>query len=107
MSISSILNFVIIILRGKWKYNSFATNGGAQVFDLTQLRTVTNPPVLFNETAHYRGFGSAHNIVINEDWMPPRLLLFLITVSPRFCLLTKNFAKLLQRLLVRHQLICW
>ncbi len=40
---------------------------GMQVFDLTELRSVTTPPVTFSETAHYPGFGSAHNIVINED----------------------------------------
>ena len=38
-----------------------------QVFDLTQLRSVSNPPVAFSETAHYNGFGRAHNLVINED----------------------------------------
>ena len=38
-----------------------------QVFDLTQLRTVTSPPVAFSETAWYDGFLSAHNLVINED----------------------------------------
>ncbi|MDH3402473.1 MAG: choice-of-anchor B family protein [Acidobacteriota bacterium] len=43
------------------------SNHGVQVFDLTQLRAVTNPPVTFPETAHYPGFGSAHNIAINED----------------------------------------
>lgn len=46
---------------------SEASNHGMQVFDLTQLRNVTNPPVRFSETAHYDRFGSAHNIVINED----------------------------------------
>ncbi len=40
---------------------------GMQVFDLTQLRTVSSPPVTFSATNHYAGFGSAHNIVINED----------------------------------------
>ena len=40
---------------------------GMQVFDLTELRTVVSPPVTFSNTAHYSGFGSAHNIVINED----------------------------------------
>ena len=40
---------------------------GMQVFDLTLLRSVTTPPVTFAETAHYAGFGSAHNIVINEE----------------------------------------
>ncbi|MGH2544035.1 MAG: choice-of-anchor B family protein, partial [Ardenticatenaceae bacterium] len=40
---------------------------GMQVFDLTQLRDVTNPPVEFAETAHYDEIGSAHNIAINEE----------------------------------------
>lgn len=40
---------------------------GVQVFDLTQLRDVENPPATFTETAHYRGFDSAHNIVVNES----------------------------------------
>ena len=40
---------------------------GMQVFDLTRLRNVVNPPVTFTEDAHYNGFGNAHNIVINED----------------------------------------
>jgi choice-of-anchor B domain-containing protein len=40
---------------------------GLQVFDLTQLRDVTEPPVTFEETAHYDRFERAHNIVINED----------------------------------------
>lgn len=39
---------------------------GMQVFDLTQLRGVRTPPVQFQETAHYGGIGSAHNVVINE-----------------------------------------
>jgi choice-of-anchor B domain-containing protein len=46
---------------------SEANGHGMQVFDLTRLRTVTNPPITFTEDAHYGGFGSAHNIVINED----------------------------------------
>jgi choice-of-anchor B domain-containing protein len=37
-----------------------------QVFDLTRLRNVSNPPVTFTEDALYTGFGRAHNIVINE-----------------------------------------
>lgn len=40
---------------------------GIQIFDLTQLRHVKNPPVLFKETAHYDGIASAHNIVINQE----------------------------------------
>lgn len=46
---------------------SEARRHGMQVFDLTQLGNVTNPPVTFSETAHYSGFNTAHNIVINED----------------------------------------
>ncbi|MEM7186697.1 MAG: choice-of-anchor B family protein [Bacteroidota bacterium] len=46
---------------------SEAGGHGMQVFDLTRLRNVANPPVTFTEDAHYDGFGSAHNIVINED----------------------------------------
>jgi choice-of-anchor B domain-containing protein len=42
-------------------------NHGMQVFDLTRLRDVTNPPEIFDEDAHFNGFGSAHNIVINEE----------------------------------------
>ena len=41
---------------------------GMQVFDLTQLRSQTgSPPVTFSALTRYEGFGSAHNIVINED----------------------------------------
>jgi choice-of-anchor B domain-containing protein len=44
---------------------SEAVDHGMQVFDLTQLRNVTAPPVTFAETAHYGGFGSAHTLAIN------------------------------------------
>ena len=46
---------------------SEASGHGMQVFDLTRLRNVSNPPETFNADHHYTGFGSAHNIVINED----------------------------------------
>lgn len=46
---------------------SEASNHGMQVFDLTRLRTVVNIPETFTADAHYTEFGSAHNIVINED----------------------------------------
>ena len=46
---------------------SEASNHGMQVFDLTRLRDVSNPPEIFDEDAHYSGFGSAHNVIINED----------------------------------------
>lgn len=44
-----------------------AGDHGVQVFDLTQLRDVVDAPVEFEETAHYDGIASAHNIVINEE----------------------------------------
>ena len=46
---------------------SEAGSHGMQVFDLTKLRNVTNPPVNFSADAVYTGFGNAHNIVINEE----------------------------------------
>ncbi len=39
---------------------------GMQVFDLTQLRQVITQPTVFTTTAHFDGFGDAHNIYINE-----------------------------------------
>jgi len=55
-----------------YKDHAFIVSDGAgqhgmQVFDLTQLRDVENPPVIFEETAHYDGIASAHNLVINEE----------------------------------------
>ena len=44
-----------------------ATTLGMQIFDLTQLRSVSNPPVLFEETGRYEEFTDAHNIAINEE----------------------------------------
>ncbi len=46
---------------------SQAQNHGMQVFDLTQLRNVSNPPTQFSATKVYTQFKEAHNIVINED----------------------------------------
>ncbi len=40
---------------------------GMQIFDLTQLRDVTGPPVTFEATALYWGIHSAHNVIINEE----------------------------------------
>ncbi|MEO1074854.1 MAG: choice-of-anchor B family protein, partial [Bacteroidota bacterium] len=45
---------------------SEAEDHGMQVFDLTRLRDVTSPPVVFGADAVYRGTGSVHNIVIDE-----------------------------------------
>jgi len=44
-----------------------AGDHGMQVFDLTRLRNVTNPPQTFTADNRYAGFGNAHNIVINEQ----------------------------------------
>jgi choice-of-anchor B domain-containing protein len=50
---------------------SEAFSHGMQVFDLGQLLTAdpvaNGGPITFAETAHYSDFGSAHNIVINEE----------------------------------------
>jgi choice-of-anchor B domain-containing protein len=46
---------------------SEAFEHGMQVFDLTKLRNVPNPPQVFSEDAHYDEFGNAHNIVINPS----------------------------------------
>ena len=45
-----------------------AGNHGMQVFDMTQIRNVTTPPVTFGETAWYGGnnLRTAHNIAIDE-----------------------------------------
>ena len=40
---------------------------GMQVFDLTQLRTVSEFPTIFEATAIYDPIYSAHNIIINEE----------------------------------------
>jgi choice-of-anchor B domain-containing protein len=45
---------------------SEALNHGMQVFDLTQLRNVVNPPVTFAETGYYAGFGSTHTLALNS-----------------------------------------
>ncbi len=44
-----------------------AEDHGMQVFDLTRLRSVTNPPATFEPETTYHNIHSAHNIVINED----------------------------------------
>ncbi len=42
-------------------------NHGLQLFDLTQLRDVQNPPATFSASGHYDGFGPGHNLWINEE----------------------------------------
>ena len=39
---------------------------GMQVFDLSQLRDVSDSPATFEPTALYDAFGSAHNVVVND-----------------------------------------
>ena len=46
---------------------SEASGHGIQVFDLTRLRNVTNPPVTFTEDNHYNGLGNSHTIFLNND----------------------------------------
>ncbi|HEX2030941.1 MAG TPA: choice-of-anchor B family protein [Actinomycetota bacterium] len=47
----------------------FAKDHGMQIFDLTQLRAGPSSSGLrrFTATARYAGFGSAHNVAINEE----------------------------------------
>jgi choice-of-anchor B domain-containing protein len=45
---------------------SEAPGHGMQIFDLTQLRSVTVKPVTFSPTAVYAGLGSSHNVFVNE-----------------------------------------
>ena len=45
---------------------SEARGHGMQVFDLTRLRNVPAPPMLFSEDAYYPAFTHAHNVVIDE-----------------------------------------
>lgn len=46
---------------------SEASGHGMQVFNLTRLRNIENPPVEFDSDIHFTEFGRAHNIVINEN----------------------------------------
>ena len=54
-------------------FNSFAyiiseaSNHGMQVFNLTKLGEITNPPVAFESDVNYTGFDTAHSIIINKE----------------------------------------
>ena len=54
-------------------FNSFAyvvseaTDHGVQIFNLTKLKDVSNPPVEFNSDSDFTLVKSAHNIFINND----------------------------------------
>ncbi len=46
---------------------SEAGGHGMQIFDLTRLRDVADVPTIFDEDAHFDGFGNSHNIAINPE----------------------------------------
>jgi choice-of-anchor B domain-containing protein len=46
---------------------SEAAHHGLQVFDLRELRHIANPPETLAASAHYAGFGNAHNLTIDEE----------------------------------------
>jgi choice-of-anchor B domain-containing protein len=51
---------------GNWLYVvSEAQGHGMQVFDLTQLDGVSNPPVVFSESAHYPDFSNCHTVNVD------------------------------------------
>ena len=61
--IKTIGNYALIVM----DYPSMSVPTGVQIFDLTRLRGVTDPPETFEEDAHYPEFARAHNIVVNEE----------------------------------------
>jgi choice-of-anchor B domain-containing protein len=44
---------------------SEASDHGLQIFDLLQLDTVSSPPLVFTETAHYAGFSNCHTVAVD------------------------------------------
>lgn len=53
---------------GTWCYvGSEAGGHGMQVFDLTRLRNVTDPPETFTEDGHYAGVGSSHTLFADKE----------------------------------------
>jgi choice-of-anchor B domain-containing protein len=44
-----------------------AGSHGMQIVDLRRVRSIANPPEELLPDAVYEGFGSAHNVVVNED----------------------------------------
>lgn len=76
--LGKLLSPVLEEFRGNWHdvkvYNNHAyivseiDGHGMQIFDLTKLRNVANPPVQFQDDGVYNFVGgSAHNIAINEE----------------------------------------
>ncbi len=46
---------------------SEARDHGLQIFDLSALAGVVNPPTVFASTHHYPGFGNSHNLALDEQ----------------------------------------
>ena len=75
--VGKLISPVLDEFRGNWHdvkvYNNYAfivseiDAHGMQIFDLTKLRNVSNPPVNFADDGVYTGFGRAHNVAINTD----------------------------------------
>lgn len=42
-------------------------NYGLQIFDLTKIKDVTDPPIVLSDYQRYTKFGNAHNIAVNSD----------------------------------------
>ncbi len=66
-SISSIWRDIKVYKDHAYIVADNAREHGMQVFELQQLLNLETTPAEFQETAHYDDFGSAHNIVINEE----------------------------------------
>ena len=60
-------NHAYIVADFKSSLSDSEKNHGVQVFDLTRLASVVNPPQKFTHDFLYLEHGKAHNIVINED----------------------------------------
>ena len=60
-------NYVYVVADFKNSLSDAEKNHGVQVFDLTRLSSVSNPPETFSADFLYKEHGKAHNIVINQD----------------------------------------
>lgn len=56
-------NFALVVM----DFPPDSIRHGIQVFDLTRLRNVSNPPRTLEESTRYTEFARAHNIVTNEE----------------------------------------
>lgn len=66
-SISSLWRDIKVYNNHAFIVADIANDHGLQIFDLTRLRNVVDPPETFDADALFSLFDSAHNIVINED----------------------------------------